>query len=140
MVAATPVDDEVTVTVLRDGKEHKLPMKVGKLPSEEAGLGKSVQPAKGKWGLQLHDLTPQIAHQLRLKAEHGVVVVGVEPGSPAAEAGIQQGDVIVEVDRHAVNSVDDIKEKIDKSKDKDNLLLLVQRENGKFYVPLEQQG
>jgi serine protease Do len=140
MVAATPVDQEVTVTVLRDGKEHKLPMKVGKLPSEEAKLEKSVQPAKGKWGLQLHDLNPQIAHQLGLKTDHGVVVVGVEPGSPAAEAGIQQGDVVVEVDRHSVNSVNDIKEKIDKSKDKDNLLLLVQRENGKFYVPLEQQG
>jgi S1-C subfamily serine protease len=64
----------------------------------------------------------------------------VEPGSPANEAGIRQGDVIVEVDRHSVNSVNDIKEKIDESKDKDNLLLLVQRENGKFYVPLEQQG
>jgi len=140
MVAATPVDEKVTVTVLRDGKEHKLPMKVGKLPSEEAKLENSVQPAKGKWGLQLHDLTPQIAQELRVKADQGVVVVGVEPGSPANEAGIQQGDVIVEVDRHSVNSVNDIKEKIDKSKDKDHLLLLVQRENGKFYVPLEQQG
>jgi len=115
-------------------------MKVGKLPSEEAKLENSVQPAKGKWGLQLHDLTPQIAQELRVKADQGVVVVGVEPGSPANEAGIQQGDVIVEVDRHSVNSVNDIKEKIDKSKDKDHLLLLVQRENGKFYVPLEQQG
>ena len=140
MVAATPVDEEVTVTVLRHGKEHKLPMKVGKLPSEEAKIEKSVQPARGKWGLQLHDLNPQIAHQLSLKADQGVVVVGVEPGSPADEAGIQQGDVIVEVDRHSVNSVNDIKENIDKSKDKDHVLLLVQRENGKFYVPLEQQG
>jgi serine protease Do len=140
MVAATPVDEEVTVTVLRDGKEHKLPMKVGKLPSEEAKIEKSVQPAKGKWGLQLHDLNPQIAHQLGLKDEQGVVVVGVEPGSPAAEAGIQQGDVIVEMDRHSVNSVNDIKENIDKSKDKDHVLLLVQRDNGTFYIPLEQQG
>ena len=140
MVAATPVDEKVKVTVLRDGKEHKLAMKVGKLPTEEARLGKSAQPAKGKWGLQLHDLTPQIAQELRVKADQGVVVVGVEPESPAAEAGIQQGDVIVEVDRHSVHSVNDIKEKIDQSEDKDNLLLLVQRENGKFYVPLEQQG
>jgi serine protease Do len=140
MVAATPVDEEVTVTVLRDGKKHQLSMIVGKLPSEEAKLEKSAQPAKGKWGLQLHDLNPQIAHQFQLKADQGVVVVGVEPGSPAAEAGIQQGDVIVEVDRHSVGSVNELKEKIDKSADKDHLLLLVQRENGKFYVPLEQQG
>jgi len=140
MVAATPVGEEATVTVLRDGKEHQLPIKVGKLPSEEAKLEKSVQPAKGKWGLQLHDLSPQIAQQFRLEADQGVVVVGVEPGSPADEAGIQQGDVIVEVERHPVSSVNDVKEKIDEAKDKDHLLLLVQRENGKFYVPLEQQG
>jgi serine protease Do len=140
MVAATPVDEEVKVTVLRDGKERQLHIEVGKLPSGEAKLEKSFQPAKGKWGLQLHDLDPQIAHQLRIKADEGVVVVAVEPGSPAAEAGIQQGDVIVEVDRRAVSSVDEVKENIDKSEDKDHLLLLVQRENGKFYVPLEQQG
>jgi serine protease Do len=140
MVAATPVDKEVPVTVLRHGKEQNLTMKVGKLPSEEAKLENSVQPAKGKWGLQLHELNPQIAHQLRIKADQGVAVVGVEPGSPADEAGIRQGDVIVEVDRHAVNSLADVEKKIDKSEDKDHLLLLVQRENGKFYVPLEQQG
>ena len=140
MVAVTPVNEKVRVTVLRDGKERQLHMKVGRLPSEEANLEKSVQPAEGKWGLQLHNLTPQIVHQLGIKADQGVVVVGVEPGSPADEAGVQPGDVIVEVDRRAVSSVDDVKENIDKSKDKDHLLLLVQRENGKFYVPLEQQG
>ena len=140
MVAATPVDKEVTVTILRHGKEQNLTMQVGKLPSEEAKLETSVQPAKGKWGLQLHELNPQIAHQLRIKADQGVAVVGVEPGSPADEAGMRQGDVIVEVDRHPVESLNDVKEKIDKSEDKDHLLLLVQRENGKFYVPLEQQG
>jgi serine protease Do len=136
MVAVTPVNEKVTVTVLRDGKELQLHMKVGKLPSEEAKLEQSVQPTEGKWGLELHDLSPQIANQLRIDADQGVVVVGVEPGSPADEAGIQQGDVIVAVDRRAVSSVDDVKENIDKSEDKDHLLLLVQREHGKFYVPL----
>ena len=140
MVAATPVDEKVTVAVLRDGKQRQLSVRVGKLPSETAGLDKSARPAKGRWGLQLHDLTPEIGQQFRLKAEQGVVVVGVEPGSPADEAGIRQGDVIVEVNRQPVNSVDEIKENIGKSKDKNNLLLLVERKGGKMYVPLAQQG
>jgi serine protease Do len=140
MVAATPVGERVTVTVLRDGKEHKLSVKVGKLPTETAMREKTDMPAKGHWGLQLHDLTPQIGQQLGLHADQGVVVVGVEPGSPAHEAGIRQGDVIVEVNRQAVNSVDEVRETIDKSKEKDQLLLLVQRQGGKFYVPLELQG
>ena len=140
MVAATPVDEKVTVTVMRDGKERKLSVTVGKLPSESAKLNKSAQPTKGRWGLRLHDLTPEIGQQMRLQADQGVVVVGVQPGSPAAEAGIRQGDVIVEVNRQPVNSVSELKETISKSKEKDNLLLLVQRRGGKMYVPLQQQG
>jgi serine protease Do len=138
MVAVTPVDKEVTVTVLRDGKERRLSVKVGKLPSEKAKLERAEQPAKGTWGLQIHDLSPQIAHQFRLQADQGVVVVGVEPGSPSYDAGIRQGDVIVEVNRQTVRSVKDVKENIDQSKDRGHLLLLVQRQNGKFYVSLEQ--
>ena len=72
--------------------------------------------------------------------DEGVVVVGVQPGSPADDAGIRQGDIIVEVNRQAVKSVDDVKENIGKTNDDERLLLLVQRQNGKFYVPLEQQG
>lgn len=140
LVAATPVDEEVTVTVLRDGKERQLSVKVGELTSGVAKIENASQPTKGKWGLQLHDLSPQIGQRFRLHADQGVVVVGVEPGSPAHEAGIQQGDVIIEVNRQPVNSVKEVKENIDKSRDEDHLLLLVQRQNGKFFVPLEQQG
>ncbi len=140
MVAATTVNEKVTVTVLRDGKQRKLSVTVGKLPSDSARLEKTAQPAKGRWGLQLHDLSPEMAHQFRLQADQGVVVVGVEPGSPAHEAGIRQGDVIVEVNRQPVHSVAEVKQNIDKTGDEDHLLLLVQRQNGKMYVPLEQQG
>ena len=140
MVAATPVDNKVTVTVLRDGKERQLSVKIGKLSSETAAREKTARPAKGRWGLRLRDLTPEIGRQLRLEADQGVVVVGVAPDSPAYEGGIRQGDVIVEVNRQPVYSVDEVKEKISQSKDKDRLLLLVQRQGGKMYVPLKQQG
>ena len=140
MVAATPVDEKVTVTVMRDGKERQLSVKVGKLPSESAKLDKSAKPAKGRWGLRLHELTPEIGQQMHLQADQGVLVVGVEPGSPAHKAGIRKGDVIVEVNRQPVTSVGEVKENISKSEKKDQLLLLVQRKGGKMYVPLEQQG
>jgi serine protease Do len=139
-VAATPVDEEVQITVLRDGKEQQLTVKVGKLASDESALGSSSEPAKGKWGMQLHELSPQMQERFGINADQGVAVVGVEPDSAAAEAGIRQGDVIVEVNRNTVQSIDDVKESISAAKDKDRLLLLVQRQNGKFYIPLEQQG
>ena len=139
MVAATPVDQEATVTVNRQGQTLQLPVRIGQLPSPRADTGDpagAVQPAKEKWGLQLRDLNPQIAAQLRLQTEQGVVVVGVKPGSPAAESGIHQGDVILEVNRQPVSSVTDLLSKINGSKDKDKLLLLVQRQNGKLFIPL----
>jgi serine protease Do len=138
-VAATPVGDKVTVTVLRDGQDKELNVTIAKLASDDSLVGQTGEPEKGKWGLQLHELTPQIGEQLQIQADKGVAVVGVEPGSAAAEAGIRQGDVIIEVNRKAVASVDDVIKDI-KAGDKDHLLLLVQRQNGRFYVPLEMQG
>ena len=140
LVAATPVNQEATVTILRNGQEQKLSMKVGQLPGDKTASEKPVHPAAGKWGLQLRDVNPQIAQRFNLKEDKGVVVAGLEPGSRAAEAGMQRGDLILEVNRQPVGSVKDVLENIDRSKDKDQLLLLVQRDSGKFFIPLEQQG
>jgi serine protease Do len=140
LVAATPVTQEATVTILRNGQEQKLSMKVGQLPGDKTVSEKPVHPAAGKWGLQLGEVNPQIAQRFHLKEEKGVVVAGIEPGSRAEEAGMQRGDLILEVNRQPVGSVKDVLENINRSKDKDHLLLLVQRDNGKLFIPLEQQG
>lgn len=137
MVAKTPVGQEVPVTVLREGVEHKLPVKVGRLGSEKAMAEEAGQHEQGKWGLLLEDVNPRMADQLGLSSDHGVVVVGVKPGSPADHAGIHESDVILEVNRQPVKSVKDVKDAITKANDKDALLLLVKREQGSFFVALE---
>lgn len=138
-VAATPVGEEVDVTILRDGKEKQIPVVVGKLASEGSYF-ENTAAGKGKWGMQLHELNPQLEEQYRISADQGVAVVGVEPGSAAAEAGIREGDIIIEVNRKPVDSVKDVRDGITQAENKAHLLLLVQRQDGKFYVPLEQQG
>ena len=75
----------------------------------------------------MQNLTPEIAKDLGVKKNAGVVVTRVEPESPAAEAGIQTGDVIQEVNRKPVKNVEDFAQKVEKAKDKDNVLLLIQR-------------
>jgi serine protease Do len=144
MVAGTPIGQQGTVTVLRSGQKMQLAVKVAELPSEQTAAHAtpegSVQPAQGKWGLKLQDLNPQLANQLQLKSEKGVAVVGVKSGSKAEEAGIRTGDIILEVNRQPVASVNDTVKKIDGSQDKDHLLLYVQRGASKLYVPLDNVG
>ena len=80
-------------------------------------------------------MTPDVARQLDLKTASGVVVTRVEPTGPAAEAGLQRGDVILEVDRKPVKSIEDF-EKLTAQSDSKQVLMRVQREGGAIYVAL----
>jgi serine protease Do len=144
LVASTPIGQQATVTILRNGQKMQLAVKVGELPSERADNAASpegsAQPAKTKWGLQLREVNPELASQLHLQSDQGVAVVGVKPGSRADEAGIQKGDIILEVNRQPVTSVNEAIKKINGSQDKDHLLLYVQRGASKLYVPLDNVG
>lgn len=140
MVAETPVGKDATLTILRDGQEKNLNITVGKLASNDTSEESTAAPAQGKWGMQLQNITPDIADQLGVKAGSGVLVSGVRPDSPADQASIKRGDVILEVNKKPVKSVADLKNQIAKSKDKDSLLLLVQRDNATIYIALKDQG
>jgi serine protease Do len=135
MVAATPVGNEATVTVLRDGKKRRVDVEIEELQSMEAGKA-SEAPAEGNWGLALQNLTPLMAQQLGLRAEQGVVVANVEPGSPADEAGIHRGDFILEINRTPVKTVDEATQVIAKANEKNELLVLVQRDQGSLYIAM----
>ena len=136
LVAQTQVGQDTPVAVLRNGTRHDFVVKIGKLPSEKAEEAQAGQPATGSWGLMLQDLTPQMADRLGVKDGQGVAVVGVQDETPAAKAGIQEGDIILEVNRHTIHSVKEAKETIAKSDKQDALLLLVQRSGASVYIAL----
>ena len=136
MVAASPIGQGATVTILRDGQEKNIKVNVAELPSDKDTLEASAKPEQGKWGMQLQDLTPEIARQLNVEADRGVLVTSVQPGSPADEAAIQQGDIILEVNRHPVTTVQEAQKEISKTTNKDALLLLVQRNSRSMFVAL----
>jgi serine protease Do len=75
-----------------------------------------------------------MARRLRLTTESGVVVTRVESGSPAADAGIQTGDIIREVNRKPVKDADDLVQKIEQVKDQSSILLLVQRGQNNMFA------
>jgi serine protease Do len=125
------------MTVIRDGKEREISARVAKLASDGTKLAEAKSAAQGKLGIQVQDLDSQTARQLGVDADHGVVVVGVQPGSPADRASIRQGDVIVEVNRKAVKSASELKEEIAKTADGNSVLLLVKSEQGSRYVAVK---
>ena len=125
IVASTVVGKMVTVKLSREGKVMDRSLKVGEL---EEKVDRAKAPSSQKsLGVSVQDLTPEIAQGLGLKKAGGVVVAQVEPGSPAAEAGLQTGDVIREVNRKPVKNADEFVQKLEKAKGQATFLFSIQR-------------
>ena len=140
-MAQTPVDSTVKVVVLRDKKSVTLDVKISEQPKDVAQVeGETAQgDATGTAlaGVEVRNLTPDVARQLELPAgTAGVVVSGVEPGSAFEEAGVQAGDVIMEINRQPVRNIVDFKHMSGKLSKKDSTLLLVNRHGRKLFLAL----
>jgi serine protease Do len=141
MVAQSKVGSEVSLSILRGDKEYAFRVVIAELPKEvpEASTGNAPEesPYEGLAGLSVMELTKEGARQLGLhRDEKGVVVVRVEPGSSAEEAGIRKGDVIQEIDRKKVERLGDYNKIISSIRPGDTVLLFLNRGGKKFYVTL----
>jgi serine protease Do len=131
VVASSAVGDKVDVVVIRDGKHKTVGVTLGELPGET--FTPASAPASSGLGLHLQPLTDDIAERLSIDDAKGVIVSQVEPGSPADDAGLQRGDVILEVNQQAIDSPDDVREHT--SEEGPSVLFLVQRgERTQFFV------
>jgi serine protease Do len=109
--------------------------------SREARAASTAPPDKGtesraseKLGLALQELTPELAKQLGVQNEKGVVVTEVKPESPAAQAGLIAGDVIREVNRLPVQGLQDVERGLARRQAAGQVLLRVEREGSQRYV------
>ena len=97
-IAAVQPGDEAKLEVLRDGDSKTVAVKVGQMPNEQVASNDTAQQPRDRIGLALAPLSPDLRSQLDVPdGTRGVVVRNVEPGSPAEQAGLQAGDVIVGV-------------------------------------------
>ena len=137
-ISAHRPGDKVTLGVIRDGKSLTVPVTLESInkKSEEASARGSETHGKARWGVGLENLTPDLREQLQLPNDvKGVVVTNVVPGSPADNAGISRGDVILEVNRHQVQSADDVKRELGNvPADKDAMVLLWSNGGSSFRV------
>jgi serine protease Do len=139
VVANTPVNSKAKVIVIRDGERKNFRIQIGVLDDGEqvASIEKKDAGAEA-FGMRAQNLTPALADELGLEDTNGVIVTDVTPDGPAAEAGIQRGDIIVELDRKAIANVGELTSKLEDSKS--SVLVLVRRGTSTLFVPLKRAG
>ena len=135
LVASTPIGKKVEVEVIRKGQKKSLAAKIGELQEGEGA--EEVSKAEPTLGMTVDEITPELAAELGLKETSGVIVTQVANGSPASEAGLQRGDVILEVDQQPMTNVPQFNRKIQSYKAGDTILLLVRRQGGTIFLTLK---
>ncbi|RMH07546.1 MAG: PDZ domain-containing protein, partial [Nitrospirae bacterium] len=151
LVARTQVGKTVQVKILRDGKEKILSITVGERPPDEvlaqrSRIAPQRPPAMEKLdnvlaGLTVEPLTEERRQQLNLPEDTtGVIISKVEPGSAAEAAGLQQGDVIQEVEKQPIKSLSDYQKVASTIKKGEPAVLYVQRRGSSIWIAVEPKS
>jgi serine protease Do len=133
-VAGMAVGKDVPVKLLRDGKEQTVKVQLAERKDTEE-TAKGPAPETEELGIRAADLNPETARRFGIdENEKGVLVVAVKPGSKADQSGLQQGDIVKEVNRAPVRSVNEMKTEFGKIKSGDAASFLVKRGTAGFVV------
>ncbi|MFZ0734472.1 MAG: Do family serine endopeptidase [Candidatus Sulfotelmatobacter sp.] len=126
---------KINLAVDRNGKTMTIPVTLAALGSHAAeGENSGESHGKMRWGIGLENLTPEVRNQLNAPADvHGAVIEQVQPGSPADNAGLQQGDIILEVNRQKMQSASDVQQALSSIPKGQDALILVWSNGGNTF-------
>ena len=135
-IAMKAPGSKVNLTVVRDGQRIPVAVTLDKLP--ESGVvasTKDVPKSSNPWGFSVQPLTSDLARKFGYSEDAGVVITEVAPGSPASNAGLESGMLVLQVNRKKVKTAEEFSELVRQDKDAKTLLLLVtDGQNSKFVV------
>jgi serine protease Do len=126
----------IKLDVLRDGKNVNVPVTLEAMGNRDKEGNEVSSNANGKprWGLGLADITPEMRQQLQASGEvHGAVIEQVQPGSAADNAGLQRGDVIVQVNHQPMQSAADVQKALSAVPKGQDALVLVWSNGGNTF-------
>ncbi|MER3422029.1 MAG: serine protease [Nitrospiraceae bacterium] len=137
LIAALEPGMATSIEVIRDGKRQIL--SVSLTERRDSAVVASIPPSRSevKLGIDVQDLSPELAEKFKLKDTKGVLISKVDQGSIAHAEGLREGDLIKEVNRSEVNSVNEFTTAVSRTKRGDTILLRVLRETRAFYVVLK---
>src|SRR5215471_9815899 len=137
---------QLSLGVLRNGQPRNVTVKLDELPVKETAStetptrqkGSAPETIQSRIGVAAVELTPEIAQHLKVSNDvKGVVVADVEEGSPAAEAGLQLGDVVQEVNHKPVHTVADFYSQLTAARGSNPILLLLNRDRHTLYAAID---
>ncbi len=144
-VAMTAPDSTVTLQVIRDGRKKSIHVVVGEQPAGFSRTGRGQRGPVGgsslldKMGLNLQELTPELAKQFGYKRKQGILITQVAQDSPAARVGLRPGQLIEEVNKVRVHSLSELKKALKKTENPDHILLRVRAGEFSQYVVLRAE-
>jgi len=110
-----------------------LNVQLGELKDKQKPAVQDNQP-ESKIGLNVKEITPQTAKKYNLDREEGVIIINVERGSKAFDAGFRSGDIIVNIDKEEINSIDEYEKAIERVINGKLALFLVKRGENSLYI------
>ena len=131
-VGVAKPDSDVTLTVIRDGKEKEVEVKLGELQDHSQVGDKS--KAEIELGLNVKEITPELVNRFNLEHENGVVIVNVTRDSRAHEAGFRSGDVIISIDKNVIANIKDYNRVVNELVKDKLALFLVKRGKNTLYI------
>lgn len=133
-IANLPVGETVAIKLMREGKEQQVKVKLSK--REDAKIAGRQQPQRSgdELGIQVAEITTEMMQRYNLPKVEGVIVVETDSQGKGAEAGIQMGDIVVEINYKKIKTVKDYNEQLQKIKKGEKIKMLVQRPNAGFLV------
>ena len=140
LVAGIPPGKTASLKVLRNGKEQNFTVTIAEMKPEMMSRSMGMEEGeseKSTLGMTMQELTPQLARSLQLKETSGVVVVQVEQGSPAGDAGIRPGDLIEEINGIPIKTMKDYQAQIANQKPGSSIRFLMKRRGKTMFVVVE---
>ncbi len=127
------VGQKVKLNIIRDGKAMTIEVTTASMPDKpELAKEKEVEE---KLGARVQELTPQLALRYRISViKRGVVVTGVEEGSLADEIGLEEGDVILEINRKKIETIKDFEKAVKDANIDKGILFHLHRKGSSFYL------
>ncbi len=132
-IALMKPDETISLSIVRDKKPMDITVVIGTHPESEVAMN----DIQSRIGFLLQDITPELAQQLNIDRDHGVIIKHVESDSPAEEAGLRRGQIILSVNQKPVNSTEEFFRIMKDVQNQKHILLQVKAGQVVRYVTLD---